>query len=445
MRSSLSIGAGTLSEIAVVKQEFSRLMHPYGSKCDHFDVPGAEKEDTKAPDYVLPLRQHECSEISLAQKTIERCKCYDSFSLPYLAVTPLFATVNECSGSAQTDAIRGTSLKCASPSITVMLATSPSFGQEVEKCSTESNDVRHQSWHGVKTALECSYHQRNAHLSRFDPASNCVRPCSEVEYVMKDSSCAWPEESFGAPMLSKIISKRHKNESRQIPNGISGNCEDQWYNKCNQEAYTSCLNEKRNTTTRRSPGRRSGNGGDYAGDGQPNNGGNVGGVGGDYAGDGQPNNGGNVGGVGGGNFGGYGGNVGGYGGTGNPGSQDRVYDDVPVDGGYFQGYAPEPDPFKSVDFGFDESGQIPGFTTRTERFKSNLVKIQVFYDTLSVEKFTETKDGSFTDLLAAMAGLLGLFLGFSVMSVAEGLELLAVTPFKRKVSRPGNAVAPAPI
>merc|ERR1711935_611297 len=103
------------------------------------------------------------------------------------------------------------------------------------------------------------------------------------------------------------------------------------------------------------------------------------------------------------------------------------------------------DPWASVNFGFDDSGQIPGFTTKTERFTSNLVKIQVFYDTLSVEKFTETKDGSFTDLLAAMAGLLGLFLGFSVMSVAEGLELLAVTPFKRKGSRPGNAVAPAPI
>ena len=112
----------------------------------------------------------------------------------------------------------------------------------------------------------------------------------------------------------------------------------------------------------------------------------------------------------------------------------------------FGGYAgADYNPWASVDFDFDESGEIAGYEVDEERLGDNLVKVEVYYDSLNVKLFEETQTLSLVQLISGIAGLLGLFLGFSVMTFAEYMELLAVTPLARKKRRNNRvAVAVAP-
>merc|ERR1712166_346770 len=128
--------------------------------------------------------------------------------------------------------------------------------------------------------------------------------------------------------------------------------------------------------------------------------------------------------------------------------EDDGYDDYGYEpGNYdepFTGYAnADFDQFKGVDFGFDvKTGEVAGYEMNELSFNDNLVKIQVYYDSLNVEKFTESPSISFEEWISGIAGLLGLFLGFSVMTFVEYLELAVITPLVRKEKKSTNVVTP---
>ena len=75
--------------------------------------------------------------------------------------------------------------------------------------------------------------------------------------------------------------------------------------------------------------------------------------------------------------------------------------------------------------------QLPQPTFTQQYIKDNLVWIQVNYDKIQFEKLTESKEMSFAQLLAAVGGSMGLFLGISLLSVVElfgDLCLLRILP-----------------
>ena len=242
MESGISISTGSLAEIAVVKREFIRTPHPYGSKCDYIDASNKALA-APAPDYILPLSQHDCSETVLALKIVEECECYDSVTLSQFMQNAALATVEECQDEEGEDGgddenvheevkgTRFTSLDCANPSITMNsnLAFPSLVGAVFERCVEDDE-------------LLCARVERNKHDVQFDPAKSCVQPCSEVDYEMAVSTTAWPEKRFGARELSKVITKRRAEQKKPMPTGISTSCIANWRTKCEQAAYEDCVN-----------------------------------------------------------------------------------------------------------------------------------------------------------------------------------------------------------
>ena len=63
-------------------------------------------------------------------------------------------------------------------------------------------------------------------------------------------------------------------------------------------------------------------------------------------------------------------------------------------------------------------------TLSDESIKNGLVKINIFYDSLSFTQITESVKMNKVSLLASIGGFMGMFLGMSLMTFIEILELL---------------------
>jgi uncharacterized membrane protein len=63
-------------------------------------------------------------------------------------------------------------------------------------------------------------------------------------------------------------------------------------------------------------------------------------------------------------------------------------------------------------------------TLSDESIKNGLVKINIFYDSLSYTQITESVKMNKVSLLASIGGFMGMFLGMSLMTFIEILELL---------------------
>ena len=107
----------------------------------------------------------------------------------------------------------------------------------------------------------------------------------------------------------------------------------------------------------------------------------------------------------------------------NDGYEDDVYEEDP--------YAVTVDTVALASRGKKDCDKVdPG------QLKSNVVKIQLFYGALSYERYSETAKTSSTQLLSGIAGLTGLWLGFSISTLLEWVEFLAVLAIRRpKISR----------
>lgn len=89
-----------------------------------------------------------------------------------------------------------------------------------------------------------------------------------------------------------------------------------------------------------------------------------------------------------------------------------------------------------MDGEFDEYGEIAGYEIDETELGLNLVKIQLYFDSLNVKVFEESKTLTFEQLLSGIAGLLGLFLGFSIQTFGEYIEFFIITPLKRNSKGP---------
>eukprot|EP00729_Bicosta_minor_P018152 gene18152-23429_t len=79
----------------------------------------------------------------------------------------------------------------------------------------------------------------------------------------------------------------------------------------------------------------------------------------------------------------------------------------------------------------NEDGQSIGHEVNGDAIKGNVVKIQFYYAALSLEKYEESPLLTPTGLVASIAGLVGLWLGFSVSTMLEWVEFLLVFGYKR--------------
>ncbi|XP_068740274.1 amiloride-sensitive sodium channel subunit alpha-like [Montipora capricornis] len=61
---------------------------------------------------------------------------------------------------------------------------------------------------------------------------------------------------------------------------------------------------------------------------------------------------------------------------------------------------------------------------KDESHRKNICKVQVFYEELNLEKITEQRSYELEDFVSDIGGQLGLWIGFSVLTVAEFLELI---------------------
>ena len=84
-----------------------------------------------------------------------------------------------------------------------------------------------------------------------------------------------------------------------------------------------------------------------------------------------------------------------------------------------------------MDGEFDEYGEIAGYEIDETELGLNLVKIQLYFDSLNVKVFEESKTLTFEQLLAGIAGLLGCFLGFSIQTFGEYIEFFCITPLNK--------------
>jgi hypothetical protein len=64
--------------------------------------------------------------------------------------------------------------------------------------------------------------------------------------------------------------------------------------------------------------------------------------------------------------------------------------------------------------------------------KESFVKLSIFYDTLSYEMSKEFSKMNIVDLLANIGGTLSLFLGISILSLCELVELLIEIFYARR-------------
>lgn len=85
------------------------------------------------------------------------------------------------------------------------------------------------------------------------------------------------------------------------------------------------------------------------------------------------------------------------------------------------------------------TGELVGFEVDHESYGSNMVKLQVYFDELNVKEFREDIVTSTEALVAAIAGLLGLFLGFSAQTFGEFGEFFWVSCYKGKCCGSGKS------
>lgn len=69
---------------------------------------------------------------------------------------------------------------------------------------------------------------------------------------------------------------------------------------------------------------------------------------------------------------------------------------------------------------------MTSFTSNVDLQEAGLIKLDIFYQHLNTEIFEEKPSMEFVALIAAVGGNLGLFLGFSLQTVLETLELFVV-------------------
>jgi hypothetical protein len=74
-----------------------------------------------------------------------------------------------------------------------------------------------------------------------------------------------------------------------------------------------------------------------------------------------------------------------------------------------------------------------------EELQSNLVSINVFFDDMQIAKSTTQYTYRYTNLLADMGGLMGLFLGASVISLLEvavlGFDIVKSIVLNKKIKK----------
>ena len=63
-------------------------------------------------------------------------------------------------------------------------------------------------------------------------------------------------------------------------------------------------------------------------------------------------------------------------------------------------------------------------TLSLDSIKSNIVKVNVFYDSLSYTQITESAKMNKVSLLASIGGFMGMFLGMSLMTFVEILDII---------------------
>ncbi len=63
-------------------------------------------------------------------------------------------------------------------------------------------------------------------------------------------------------------------------------------------------------------------------------------------------------------------------------------------------------------------------TLSDESIKNGLVKINIFYDSLSYTQITESAKMNKVSLLASIGGFMGMFLGMSLMTFVEILDIV---------------------
>ena len=63
-------------------------------------------------------------------------------------------------------------------------------------------------------------------------------------------------------------------------------------------------------------------------------------------------------------------------------------------------------------------------TLNEKTARESVIKVNLYYDSLSYELSTESPKMTLADLLASIGGNLGLFMGMSLMSFSEILEVL---------------------
>ena len=80
---------------------------------------------------------------------------------------------------------------------------------------------------------------------------------------------------------------------------------------------------------------------------------------------------------------------------------------------------------------FTGAGQVTGFEFEEHAVGHNIVKLQLYYTALNYQAFEETPLHTSTGLLASIAGLTGLWLGFSVSTILEMVEFMAIIIYKR--------------
>jgi hypothetical protein len=83
-------------------------------------------------------------------------------------------------------------------------------------------------------------------------------------------------------------------------------------------------------------------------------------------------------------------------------------------------------------------------TDFTHDLKNNLLKLNIFFESISVTRITESSSVNFISLVSNVGGTLGLFLGVSVLSFAEFFDIIlsATLLFYDEKIKPKKKVAP---
>ena len=63
-------------------------------------------------------------------------------------------------------------------------------------------------------------------------------------------------------------------------------------------------------------------------------------------------------------------------------------------------------------------------TLDTQHILNKLSRVNIFYDSLSYTQITESVSMNLVSLLAAIGGFMGMFLGMSLMTLVEFLDIL---------------------